>query len=35
MGEHEARYPDGFWDEGSEYLSDCVILQHNDDFLPC
>ena len=31
--EYEACYPDGFWDEGGEYLRDCTILQHNDDYL--
>ena len=33
MDERQARYPDGFWDEGDEYLRDCYLLQHNDDYL--
>jgi SAM-dependent methyltransferase len=33
MGELQVRYPDGFWDEASEYLSDCYLLQDNDDYL--
>jgi ubiquinone/menaquinone biosynthesis C-methylase UbiE len=33
MDELQARYPDGFWDEANEYLSDCYLLQHNDDYL--
>jgi hypothetical protein len=33
MNDHEARYPDDYWDDGSEYLRVCVILQHNNDYL--
>ena len=33
MDELQARYPDGFWDEADEYLRDCYLLQHNDDYL--
>jgi ubiquinone/menaquinone biosynthesis C-methylase UbiE len=29
----QTRYPQGYWDEGFEYLRDCCILQHNDDYL--
>jgi SAM-dependent methyltransferase len=29
----QSRYPQGYWDEGAEYLRDCYILQHNDDYL--
>ncbi|MGW8251679.1 MAG: hypothetical protein ACWGO1_13620, partial [Anaerolineales bacterium] len=33
MDELQARYPQGFWDEADEYLRDCYLLQHNDDYL--
>jgi len=33
MEEYQARYPEGYWDEGEEYLRDCYLLQHNDDYL--
>ncbi len=29
----ERRYPEGFWDKGDEYLKQCMILQHNADYL--
>jgi ubiquinone/menaquinone biosynthesis C-methylase UbiE len=31
--ELQPRYPDGYWDEGDEYLRQCSILQHNEDYL--
>ena len=33
MEEYRARYPEGYWDEGEEYLRQCYLLQHNDDYL--
>jgi trans-aconitate methyltransferase len=33
MDEFQARYPDGFWGKANEYLRDCYLLQHNDDYL--
>jgi ubiquinone/menaquinone biosynthesis C-methylase UbiE len=33
MEELQARYPQDYWDEGEEYLRECFILQHNDDYL--
>jgi len=33
MEENQARYPEGYWDEGEEYLRNCYLLQHNDDYL--
>ena len=33
MEEYQARYPEGYWDEAEEYLRDCYLLQHNDDYL--
>jgi ubiquinone/menaquinone biosynthesis C-methylase UbiE len=33
MEELQVRYPDGFWDEGDEYLRNAYLLQHNDDYL--
>ncbi len=33
MDELEERHPDGFWNEANEYLRDCYLLQHNDDYL--
>ncbi len=29
----QSRYPQGYWDEAEEYLRDCYLLQHNDDYL--
>ncbi|HZU87610.1 MAG TPA: class I SAM-dependent methyltransferase [Anaerolineaceae bacterium] len=29
----EPRYPEGYWDGGAEYLRDCFLLQHNEDYL--
>jgi ubiquinone/menaquinone biosynthesis C-methylase UbiE len=31
--EIQQRYPEGFWDDANEYLRDCYLLQHNDDYL--
>jgi SAM-dependent methyltransferase len=31
--ELQPRYPEGFWDEGDEYLRQTIILQHNADYL--
>jgi len=31
--EIEPRYPEGYWDNTAEYLRDCYILQHNEDYL--
>ncbi len=28
-----ARYTIGFWDEGDEYLRQCYLFKHNDDYL--
>ncbi len=33
MEEYQARYPEGYWDEAEEYLRQCYLLQHNDDYL--
>jgi ubiquinone/menaquinone biosynthesis C-methylase UbiE len=33
MEDYQARYPQDFWDEGDEYLRECYLLQHNDDYL--
>jgi ubiquinone/menaquinone biosynthesis C-methylase UbiE len=33
MEELSARYADNYWDEGDEYLRNCALLQHNDDYL--
>jgi ubiquinone/menaquinone biosynthesis C-methylase UbiE len=33
MDQFQPRYPDGFWDDANEYLRDCYLLQHNDDYL--
>jgi ubiquinone/menaquinone biosynthesis C-methylase UbiE len=27
------RYPEGYWDDADEYLRQCYILQHNNDYL--
>lgn len=29
----QPRYPQGYWDDASEYLRQCFILQHNEDYL--
>jgi ubiquinone/menaquinone biosynthesis C-methylase UbiE len=29
----QQRYPDDYWDNGDEYLRQCYILQHNEDYL--
>jgi ubiquinone/menaquinone biosynthesis C-methylase UbiE len=29
----QPRYPPGYWDEGGDYLRDCYLLQHNNDYL--
>jgi SAM-dependent methyltransferase len=29
----EPRYPEGYWDDIDEYLRDCFVLQHNEDYL--
>lgn len=31
--ELQPRYPEGYWDNGDEYLRQCYILQHNEDYL--
>lgn len=31
--ERQQRYPEGYWDDGYDYLRDCYILQHNKDYL--
>jgi len=31
--ELEPRYPEGYWDNADEYLRQCLILQHNEDYL--
>jgi ubiquinone/menaquinone biosynthesis C-methylase UbiE len=31
--ELQPRYPEGYWDEGDEYLRQCYLLQHNEDYL--
>lgn len=33
MSGKEPRYPENYWDEGSEYLREGVILNHNEDYL--
>lgn len=33
MKEQKPRYADGYWDSGDEYLQNCYLLQHNDDYL--
>ena len=33
MEDLQERYPDDFWDDSNEYLRDCYLLQHNDDYL--
>ena len=29
----QPRYPEGYWDNADEYLRQCFILQHNEDYL--
>jgi ubiquinone/menaquinone biosynthesis C-methylase UbiE len=29
----QSRYPEGYWDDAAAYLRQCLILQHNDDYL--
>jgi len=29
----QQRYPEGYWDSANEYLRQCYILQHNEDYL--
>jgi len=31
--EFQRRYPEGYWDNADEYLRQCFILQHNEDYL--
>ncbi len=31
--EIEPRYPEGYWDEAGDYLQQCFVLQHNEDYL--
>ena len=31
--ELQARYPEGYWDEADEFLRQCLVLQHNEDYL--
>lgn len=31
--ELQPRYPEGYWDDGDEYLRQTIILQHNRDYL--
>ncbi len=31
--ERQQRYPEGYWDDGDEYLRQGYILQHNEDYL--
>jgi ubiquinone/menaquinone biosynthesis C-methylase UbiE len=31
--ELQQRYPEGYWDNADEYLRQCFILQHNEDYL--
>ncbi len=31
--EFQPRYPEGYWDNTVEYLRQCLILQHNEDYL--
>jgi ubiquinone/menaquinone biosynthesis C-methylase UbiE len=31
--ELQQRYPPGYWDNADEYLRQCYILQHNEDYL--
>jgi ubiquinone/menaquinone biosynthesis C-methylase UbiE len=33
MCDSQARYVDDYWDAGDEYLQNCYLLQHNDDYL--
>lgn len=31
--ETQPRYPEGYWDQAGEYLQQCLVLQHNEDYL--
>jgi ubiquinone/menaquinone biosynthesis C-methylase UbiE len=31
--EIQPRYPEGYWDDADAYLRQCLILQHNEDYL--
>jgi ubiquinone/menaquinone biosynthesis C-methylase UbiE len=31
--EIQPRYPEDYWDNADEYLRQCFILQHNEDYL--
>ena len=31
--EFQPRYPEGYWDDADEYLRECYLLQHNEDYL--
>ncbi len=31
--EFQPRYPEGYWDKTDEYLRQCYVLQHNEDYL--
>ena len=33
MDNLQRRYAEGYWDAGDEYLQNCYLLQHNDDYL--
>lgn len=33
MDDFQQRYAEGYWDAGDEYLHNCYLLQHNDDYL--
>ena len=33
MKDRKQRYEAGYWDAGDEYLQNCYLLQHNDDYL--
>lgn len=32
-GELQPRYPEDYWDGATEYLRECYVLQHNEDYL--
>jgi len=33
MDDSQPRYADGYWDAADEYLQNCYLLQHNDDYV--
>ena len=33
MNDSQPCYADGYWDAADEYLQNCYLLQHNDDYL--